>query len=648
MVIDELIVRKGTTRYPIDSYDNKMIDEIVVEGQKFHFAKQKDLTGTSEIVADNGVEEPIISLGVSGATSQVLLPTEYQQVAYIESTGTQYIDTGIKATEKVKIISKVQITYAKSTPAKGRSGMVMAGSAGHIVFGDYGLGNLVAYFSNTGMNGATIPFDNNWHTYHIENGLQKIDEVSATNTINGTLDGLTLYLLNAHIGWTGETMVASQRMAYTKIWDNGVLVRDYIPCYRKADNVVGMYDLVNGVFYTNSGTGTFVKGADYNQTLTPTPEAPIPIENANDNGMSVALHGKNLATAEQVCEKFYKYKKQEFDGRECVSFTQEQTKYFALEGGFKPNTQYTLSFDVNTTGSGTGHIMFVLYEDIALNYARDSVGTTGDGGWKHIVKTTLAGHTVKGIGQKHLNSLRTIYIDVNSLMLQEGAITDPVYEPYFRETVEIPTEITSTVDKPILNNGVALADGKSVPLLFTEYDKLTVDRLNNKVIYTQGNYKRTYTGNESLYASTFSENNGYGRWYCDSANLPITSTALCTHFKRTSWIPDLSVKNVFVPAEVTSTTKRIFFKTDGSMNDTFANDMTKFKEWLKTQHDAGTPVTVIAKRITPIEHDITNTDLGQSLLALATGKGTNYLEITSNLAPSQTDLSYWRQIIPNE
>jgi hypothetical protein len=36
-----------------------------------------------------------------------------------------------------------------------------------------------------------------------------------------------------------------------KIWENNVLVRDFIPVYRKSDSVVGMYDSVNDVFYTN-------------------------------------------------------------------------------------------------------------------------------------------------------------------------------------------------------------------------------------------------------------------------------------------------------------------------------------------------------------------------------------------------------------
>ena len=36
--------------------------------------------------------------------------------------------------------------------------------------------------------------------------------------------------------------------------DNNSLVRIFIPCYRKADNKPGLYDLVNDVFYTNANT----------------------------------------------------------------------------------------------------------------------------------------------------------------------------------------------------------------------------------------------------------------------------------------------------------------------------------------------------------------------------------------------------------
>ena len=45
-----------------------------------------------------------------------------------------------------------------------------------------------------------------------------------------------------------------------KLYEDSIIVRDFIPCYRKSDGEIGLYDLVNNVFYTNKGTGTFLKG----------------------------------------------------------------------------------------------------------------------------------------------------------------------------------------------------------------------------------------------------------------------------------------------------------------------------------------------------------------------------------------------------
>jgi len=42
--------------------------------------------------------------------------------------------------------------------------------------------------------------------------------------------------------------------------ENNILKFYLIPCYRISDNKPGMYDLVNGAFYTNAGTGEFILG----------------------------------------------------------------------------------------------------------------------------------------------------------------------------------------------------------------------------------------------------------------------------------------------------------------------------------------------------------------------------------------------------
>ncbi len=40
------------------------------------------------------------------------------------------------------------------------------------------------------------------------------------------------------------------------------VVREFIPCYRKSDGVIGLYEKFTDTFYTNDGTGSFAKGED--------------------------------------------------------------------------------------------------------------------------------------------------------------------------------------------------------------------------------------------------------------------------------------------------------------------------------------------------------------------------------------------------
>lgn len=44
---------------------------------------------------------------------------------------------------------------------------------------------------------------------------------------------------------------------YTKIWDNDILIRDYLPVKKKSTGEIGMYDRVNNKFYTSAGASSF-------------------------------------------------------------------------------------------------------------------------------------------------------------------------------------------------------------------------------------------------------------------------------------------------------------------------------------------------------------------------------------------------------
>ena len=94
------------------------------------------------------------------------LPSEYQRVEYIESTGTQFIDTKIILT--IDTAMSVGATMTDNDPSSiNWCGSVLGGYKGWFALGSYGNNCLVAYISNDQRKGATIPFDTQYHEYYI-------------------------------------------------------------------------------------------------------------------------------------------------------------------------------------------------------------------------------------------------------------------------------------------------------------------------------------------------------------------------------------------------------------------------------------------------------------------------------------------------
>ncbi len=73
-------------------------------------------------------------------------------------------------------------------------------------------------------------------------------------------DNLYLFAQN----YKGSPRFGGERkISAFKYYDkSGKLVCDLVPCYRKSDGVIGMYDRARALFLTNAGSGTFTKGAD--------------------------------------------------------------------------------------------------------------------------------------------------------------------------------------------------------------------------------------------------------------------------------------------------------------------------------------------------------------------------------------------------
>lgn len=187
------------------------------------------------------------------------IPNAYQEVEYIESSGTQYIDSGVNAQSGLTLYSIFQSQNITQTRIVGASTggydavrLALLTSAGD--------GYLVNQYGTINNILSSYTLDTNKHSLENDNGTLKYDGIVIDTTTAQTFDiQKSLYVFASR----STTILTSYiRIMCCSISNNNVLVRDFIPVYRKSDNVIGLYDLVNGVFYTNAGTGTFTKGSN--------------------------------------------------------------------------------------------------------------------------------------------------------------------------------------------------------------------------------------------------------------------------------------------------------------------------------------------------------------------------------------------------
>jgi hypothetical protein len=191
------------------------------------------------------------------------LPAGYTELEYIESSGTQYIDTGIKPSPRYSTLETRVVILNNTTGGFGcRPSSSTANSA--------------ATMFNVVSAGKTRLdwFGGNATTYSLGSDLT-IKGTAGSATINGTARTFDLasqqtarfaynYCLFA-VNTTGTVaQFISARFYETKLWYNdgsgNVLEWWGIPAKRNSDNAIGMYDKVSGTFFTNSGTGTFGYG----------------------------------------------------------------------------------------------------------------------------------------------------------------------------------------------------------------------------------------------------------------------------------------------------------------------------------------------------------------------------------------------------
>ena len=204
------------------------------------------------------------------------LPNEYQEVEYIESTGTQYIDTGVAPTNKTNIKLDIEFISGESNkwiPLIAERTKVSAYSGYSAMFGIWINSNtkeIALNYADTDTAGITGTNGSGRHVYsNTENKFYLDNTLIKTLSTSSFTSALNLYIFALNELFIGSTKIETRnctaKLYELKIYDDSTLIRDFIPCYRKSDNEIGLYDLVNNQFYTNAGTGVFLMGAEVNK-----------------------------------------------------------------------------------------------------------------------------------------------------------------------------------------------------------------------------------------------------------------------------------------------------------------------------------------------------------------------------------------------
>lgn len=190
-----------------------------------------------------------------------ILPDGYTQLEYIESTGTQYIDTGFKPNNNTRTVMDAQILAG------------VAPTITCIYFGCRGGGYFYElYKASTTNQNLTFLYGNSYsQTFSVDYSKRRTVEINKNTAIvdgvSKTYATITYQMAySLYLGADNDAGIARaitpMRFHSCQIYDNGVLTRNFIPC-KNSSGEVGLYDLVNGVFYGNAGTGAFIAGPEF-------------------------------------------------------------------------------------------------------------------------------------------------------------------------------------------------------------------------------------------------------------------------------------------------------------------------------------------------------------------------------------------------
>lgn len=188
---------------------------------------------------------------------RVSLPSGYKQLEYIQSSGTQYINTEFNPSSD----TRVDITCEPTTTGtwKGIFGARKSASVDEFAVD---VPSTTAIRSVYGTEDQSLTVSTVLQKFSIikNKNVCTVNGAAITHTKQTFTTSFPIRLFDKNSGGNAWGQI-SMKLYSCQIYDNDTPVRNFIPC-KNPSGVVGLYDLVGKKFYTNAVAGNFMAGPE--------------------------------------------------------------------------------------------------------------------------------------------------------------------------------------------------------------------------------------------------------------------------------------------------------------------------------------------------------------------------------------------------
>lgn len=235
--------------------------------------------------------------GTQKLVTNIRKPKKWRRFEYLQSSGTQYIDTGINPKVKPRVVAV--LTMLNNADKDYWGNKAINGSAYYANFAMYQL-YYYRYGSTTSQRVNYVVAQNTIHEWDVSDkvyvdGVLKFTSAN-TYTYNTSQGNIEIFKAGR-----STTLGSTYRLHSFKLYDGDTLVRDFVPA--QFNEEYGLWDLVQNRFYGNKGTGAFTVGPEVGKPYDEIEKILIPGEYSIPTGLDfyTYLQGDGQAYIDTEC-----------------------------------------------------------------------------------------------------------------------------------------------------------------------------------------------------------------------------------------------------------------------------------------------------------------------------------------------------------